>query len=102
TNEYVTVPGDWSSSLTNEETNAAYGYGTYHLQLVLPPSSNQMYGLRIPDVHTSSMIYINGELAGSSGYPDVTAENYTPERKPYQLTFTAETQTVDIVIHIAN
>ncbi len=98
----ITVPGDWSSAFTNDEETSTFGYGTYHLQLILPESSNGIYGLRMPNIHTSSNIYINGELVGSSGHLDVTAENYVPERKPFQFTFTSKTQTVDLVIHIAN
>lgn len=98
----IPVPNDWGSSLTNDESRSTYGYGTYHLQLVLPESRTQTYGLRVPDIHTSASLYINGQLVGESGRPSASPDEYEPERLPHTVTFTTETEYVDIVIHVAN
>lgn len=98
--ETIILPGNWNTSLNDDPST--YGFGTYHLQVDLPDTAEQLYGLRIPDIYTASGIYVDGDLLGGTGHPATSAEDHEPRRQPYTVTFVSDKQHVDIVIHVSN
>ncbi|WP_162805818.1 ATP-binding protein [Sporosarcina sp. PTS2304] len=63
---YIHTPGDWSEVL-NPENQSPYGYGSYHLRILVTPDQDQTYGIQVPSVRSSSALYINGLFSGRSG-----------------------------------
>ncbi|MHC8514775.1 ATP-binding response regulator [Sporosarcina sp. ITBMC105] len=66
TERYIQTPGDWSEVL-NPGDHSPYGYGSYHLRILVNPDQNQTYGMQVPSIRSSSALYINGLFSGKSG-----------------------------------
>lgn len=58
----------WNEAINNGK-KTAFGYGSYRLRILVDKNEKQSYSILISGVRTSSEIYINGELLGSSGSP---------------------------------
>ncbi len=93
----IQVPGEWTLE------GGSYGYGTYRLQVLLPPQDRSIYSLKLRSVIQSSALYINGKLLGQSGKPAASRHNYEPYNNPYTVTFSAEgAERLDIALQVAN
>ncbi|MGI2294960.1 ATP-binding protein [Paenibacillus sp. GXUN7292] len=99
---YIKVPSGWNSSLS-EQQPTPFGYGSYRLQLLVDPAKEQNYSIRIPSVRSSSELYVNGRLLGSSGKPAEHSSEYIAHNIPYTVTFNTEgKESVEIIIQAAN
>lgn len=97
---YMMVPGYWKH--TGEDGSLhSKGAATYRLKVKLKPSTS-IYGLRISNIRMASEIYVNGNKVGGSGEPALSRSQYTYENKPYNVFFSVEGDTADILIHAAN
>ncbi|WP_339316939.1 ATP-binding protein [Paenibacillus sp. FSL R10-2734] len=101
TKKYIQVPGQWNDAFIDGE-KSANGYGSYRLRVLVDKNEKQSYGILISGVRTSSKIYINGELLGSSGSPTSNKEDYIARVIPYSISFTTDKSEIEIVIHAAN
>ncbi len=101
TKKYIQVPGQWSDAFSHGE-KPAYGYGSYRLRVLIDKNAKQSYGILISGIQTSSEIYINGELLGSSGSPAANKEDYIARVLPYSVSFTTDKSEIEIVIHTAS
>ncbi len=101
--EYITVPGDWNDHLhTPDENEDAFGYGSYHLRILVDPTDETTYSIRVPSVRSASELYVNENLLAHSGTVGETKEAYVAENLPYSSYFTAEDGVIDIVFHVTN
>ncbi|MFC3342642.1 ATP-binding protein [Paenibacillus abyssi] len=101
--EYIDVPSQWSVPLLSDTHWERHGYATYRVQLRLPEhDGTTVYGLKMTNLRTSSKLYVNGELLGSSGSPATTKGDAIPRNKPYTVYFQASTGEADIVVQMAN
>ncbi|WP_235847646.1 response regulator [Paenibacillus tuaregi] len=92
------VPGIWDH-VTG--TGSSIGFGTYRLTVLLDPSE-QMYGIRVPNIQTASRLYVNGQELGVMGRPSVTKEESKARNVPYSVFFRSDKPEVEILIHVSN
>jgi len=97
---YVPVPRAWTS-LPQQEDYPRYGFATYRLTLLLPEERTS-YMLKINNIRTSSIVYVNSEALGGSGVPGASKLHTTPQNKPYTVSFTTRDSKADLLIHTAN
>jgi len=99
---YIYVPGGWNTYLQSEN-DTPFGYGTYHLRVLVDPSSESTYSIRIPSIRSASALYVNGQLLSESGKLGESKENYVAENIPSSATFTAdESGVIEVIIQAAN
>lgn len=97
---FIPVPGQWDSLVSGN--NSPYGYGSYRLSIKVDPDSELTYGIRVPNVATSSELYVNGRLLAKNGKPANNKQEYTSRSTPYTAIFKADTDEIDIVVYAAN
>lgn len=104
----VDVPGVWNDSLN---TPSGKGYGTYQVDIKLPPVSDYSeYGIYLKRIKTSYRLYVNETLIGRNGEPGITPEStrhvYEPRiwRFPASLNeeVSASGLTVRVTLQVAN
>jgi two-component system sensor histidine kinase ChiS len=99
--EFIQVPGQWNSFFPKEKSSH-YGYGTYRLKVLVNPSDDQLYSMRLPSIFSSSAVFVNGHLVGKKGQPASTIDHYKNSTLPYSVSFSSDEPELDIVIHAAN
>lgn len=100
-NFYIKVPNRWMSKKT-EGIISDQGIGTYRLT-VKTNNSIYMYGLKTTNIRSASKIYINGKEVGKSGNPaESIRDGYVGNVVPVVAFFPSESNTLDIVIQVAN
>lgn len=96
---YVEVPSWWVES----NRDMSVQYGTYRLRIVLSEDDrNRPLALDMPDVYCSYVLWIDGERVGENGLTGPTKETSRPQWRPQTYAFEPESDTVELVIQIAN
>lgn len=98
--DFIQVPGFWRKNAEAGKDHSK-GAATYRLKIRLKPSS-AMYGLRISNIRMASAVYVNGEQVGASGVPALTKSGYTYVNKPYNVFFSVQGDSAEILIHAAD
>jgi len=94
----IYVPGRW-----NEQLGSDLGYGSYQLQIQLNRNDTKTYAIYLPSIQSASRVYVNGELAGSSGTPAAVKHDYEPYNIPYIVEAKGdENGVIDIIVEAAN
>ena len=96
---FLTVPGSWMNVIPLNENFNRYGVATYRL-LVKNVPTNKTINLYSKKQGQSIQIFINGILKYSNGSFD--PDTYSHQNKPIHFPFDTITDTVEIVIHVAN
>src|SRR5699024_10766522 len=52
----IDVPGDWSREL-NPDDSSPYGYGSYHLRILVDAEKDTTFSIRVPSVRSASVLY---------------------------------------------
>ncbi|WP_339239537.1 ATP-binding protein [Paenibacillus sp. FSL R5-0517] len=91
---FIQVPGSWSKQMDT------LGVATYRLRLLIDDDS-VIYGMKTAAILISNRLIVNGQVVGSSGYPD-HKDDYWALNKPYVSYFTLKPGWNDIVIEVAN
>ncbi|MDF2669087.1 MAG: hypothetical protein K0R67_1393 [Paenibacillus sp.] len=99
--KFIQVPGNWDTSLS-ADNEPPVEYGSFRLKVLVENDAKPIYGIRIPNIQHSSVLFVNGSRLGQSGQPAEFKEQYTAQNTPYDVSFTAEQGQIDIVIHVAN
>lgn len=99
----IQVPGDWSAVL-NPEDKSPYGYGSYHLRILVDPKEEVNFSIRISSVRSASALYANGYLVGSSGEVGKSSEESTGFNIPYSSTSIRadESGVIDVILQVSN
>lgn len=98
----IRVPGGWDALLA-PGSGTPYGYGSYHLRILVRPESDLTYSIYVPSVRSASALYVNGKLLAKSGRVDTEAKQYEPRNVPYVASFRAgEDGIIDLVVQAAN
>lgn len=97
---YIQVPSSWRSAFS-DEGDRSYLYGTYRLRIVLNEEQRQSFGLRIENIRSASSVFINGQYLSGSGHPSELASEFKSANDPYSVSFTPDSNIVDITIHVA-
>jgi len=78
-------------------------FGTYRLKILLPPSAKRKeLAIEVPHFFSSYALYENGKLLGKNGEPGKTKETTLPAWRPDLYTFVSESDTLDLVLQVAN
>lgn len=64
---YINVPGNWTNFTKASLGESHLGHCTYGLKLLLP--KNRIWSIKLPPIHSSYKLYIDGELKSSAGVP---------------------------------
>lgn len=98
--DFITVPSVWKESTKPSNT---YGYGTYHLRIIVDSDKLETYALYFKKFGSAISIYVNGAHVASQGEVGKTKEQYTPSVKPLQTSFTvAPRDEIDLFIQVTN
>ncbi|MFC7151096.1 ATP-binding protein [Cohnella cellulosilytica] len=98
----IRVPGNWTFE-DRPFGNLRFGYGTYRLKILVPADPGRAYGVRISSVHSSSAVYLDGQLLGQSGQPAANKAEYEPRDTPYTAFFAAsDNGEIELVVQAAN
>ncbi len=97
----VLVPGQWTEYQVNGQPLPGYGCATFRL-LTQVNKINQLYGLKLGDVGTAYRIWANGQKVISNGTVGCTRETTTPRNERHVAFFTANQNTIELVIQVSN
>lgn len=96
--EAIQVPHGWENNL-----GSPFGYGTYRLQVRVQPEDDRNFKLYVPNIRTSSEIYVNGQKVAETGRLAETEAAYVADIMPKTVTFKADEEgNIDVVIQAAN
>ncbi|MGE7113877.1 hypothetical protein [Lysinibacillus sp. NPDC047702] len=99
---YIHVPNGWDSSL-QEGKVTPYGYGSYRLKILVNPSDNSTYSIRVPSVRSSSELYVNGRQLSKSGRIGENADTTIAKNIPYSTSFEVNSLSeIEIIVQVAN
>lgn len=99
---YIHVPNGWDSSLQKGEVTP-YGYGSYRLKILVNPSDNSTYSIRVPSVRSSSEIYVNGRQLSKSGEIGKNADTTIAKNIPYSASFEVNGHSeIEMIVQVAN
>lgn len=93
----IQVPGDWSS--VENGNLPLHSSGTYRLILLLP--EDDIYSIRVGDVHSSFHLIVNGKLLGNAGHVGSSASDTVASLSPDVFFFEGKPVT-EILIEVAN
>jgi len=96
----LNVPGDWRESY-DFGPNYTEGFGTYRLKIT-GLTEGEIYGLKIPTVHSAYRVYIGGVLFGGFGKIGRTRDEMTPKVGGQILFFTSETTEITLLFEVSN
>lgn len=101
--QYINVPGDWSATL-NPDDHSPYGYGSYHLRILVNTEKDTTFSMRVPSVRSASALYANGLLVGESGEVGENDEQSRAFNVPYSSKSIRadENGVIDIVLQVTN
>jgi|SRR5690625_442276 len=101
--QYIEVPGDWSTAL-NPDDSSPYGYGSYHLRILVNAEKDTTFTIRVPSVRSASALYVNGLLVGKSGDVGKSKEDSSAWNVPYtsKSIRADETGVLDIELQVTN
>lgn len=99
----ISVPGDWSETL-NPDNDSSYGFGTYHLRILVDSEIETTYQLQVPSVRSASALYANGLLVGESGKVGEDAHQEDAFNVPYLSTsiYADESGVIDVFLQSSN
>jgi signal transduction histidine kinase len=95
----IKVPQNWRSN-NLENPNSALGQGTYHLKIILPEKSKDIY-LRIKAPKYSYNLYINNEKMIVSGNPSDSIEEFKFSFKTFLIALPPEKE-IDLTFQVSN
>ncbi len=99
---FAVVPDFWNNYITNSRfTHAGFGYATYRLKVLCPPSSSQL-SLRFLTIQGAYNLFINGEKVLTVGKPDTIESRALTQLKPVIVDVKPLNNVLDIVLQISN
>lgn len=96
---FVAVPGNWDAASNDDKP---LNYGTYRVKILLPDHDDRLYGLRIRDISSAASIFLDGTLLTKVGQPTESASQYQSKLGTYKALFPADSNEIDMTIHVAN
>ncbi|NVJ84818.1 MAG: adenylate/guanylate cyclase domain-containing protein [Algoriphagus sp.] len=98
--QWIQSPGNWDEV---SEFNSDYseGYGTYRLT-IKGLATDQIYGLKIPTIHSASQIWIDGKKRSSFGKLGQEKSEEQPQIGGQLLFFNPQSSEVEILIEVSN
>lgn len=98
--EYITLPRAWNKFMVNGKELSGNGYGTYRLTLL--NAEDRIYGIKLPRIFTSYILWANGELIASAGRLGTSRSDMTPQYLPQVAYFMPTDNQIELIIQVAN
>ncbi|MCE7996407.1 MAG: response regulator [Roseivirga sp.] len=96
-------PDTWNEKIINGDSLTANGYATYRFRIILPADAvDTKLGFYVQDMYSAYKLFINGREAASNGVVAERKEEYIPYWLPGTSTFIAPSDTLTVVLQIAN
>lgn len=101
--DQIAVPGNWFNFNPDKSSmHAAYGHGSYALQLKLP-QPHTAYALKLPNIHSSYEMFINGTSVGTCGVPSAVKERSVPSSQTRVVSFISDSNAQAVLVfHVSN
>lgn len=96
--DYISFPSTWNH--LSQSARPGQGYATFHLQVLV--KSPQSFTLELPHCYSNYTLWINGVPLASNGVVGQSKETSVPQWLPQTTSFTAEKDTLHLVLHISN
>ena len=101
TPSYIAVPGSWNEFVMDGRKLPDKGYATYVLR-ILTSESGQVRALSVPEASRAYKLWVNGKPVGANGIVADSRDRYNPQSKPEIVPFPIESDTIEIVVQVAN
>ncbi|MEO3947601.1 ATP-binding protein [Gorillibacterium sp. CAU 1737] len=97
----IPVPGDWKST-TETAPSTSYGFGTYHLRILVDPLK-QPVSLWIKQILTAASVEVNGEQVAQRGTVSADRQGYRPNTASLKAVYFSQGSTeLDVWIQVSN
>lgn len=96
-------PDTWNEKVVNGDSLTTKGYATYRFHIILPTDAvDTELGFYVQDMYSAYRLFVNGREVTSNGIVAEQEEDYMPYWLPQAPTFIASSDTVTVVLQIAN
>jgi signal transduction histidine kinase len=99
---YGNVPSYWTDYPQESVKTRRLGYATYRLTVLLPMGNKSPLGIDMPVFDSSYDLFLNGKYLGGNGVPGKSESETTPEYKRNFFRFIPDSDTLKIIINVAN
>lgn len=99
--DFFKVPNLFSTTVTNNKL-PKFGYGTMRLVVKMKANDNRLYGIKTQHMLSASKIWINGQLAASSGVVGKDAKSSSESFEPQIAFFKNDNSDVELVVQMSN
>jgi signal transduction histidine kinase len=96
------VPSYWTDYPQESVKTEKSGFATYRLTILLPSGIKSPLAFDMPVFDSSYEIFVNGRYLGNNGTPGKTEKETTPEYKRNFYRVLPDTDTLKIIINVAN
>ena len=97
----IRVPGVWDASFDDAREEAPIDYGVYRLRILLDDDLQAPLAIRVRDVKSSSVLYVNGRAAGGAGRPATSPDRYEAANVPYTAIAEPERGSIELTLRVA-
>jgi signal transduction histidine kinase/CheY-like chemotaxis protein len=99
---YTHFPHIWSELNTDTDTSYSnFGFASYRLRIYYPHKS-EILAIKAYDTYSSFRLFLNGEVIAENGVVATSKGAYEPYWLPQIKSFINETDTIELVLQIAN
>jgi signal transduction histidine kinase len=98
---YQTLPGSWNGWEHQGKKLQGEGIATFHLR-ILPPGGIDLLALRIADIHSAYILWINGQKVAAQGRVSDRAETETESPAVDLPVFRVNGTPLDLVLQVSN
>ncbi|OEF97577.1 hypothetical protein BHF68_04400 [Desulfuribacillus alkaliarsenatis] len=99
--DWISIPADWTTHQHEGVALPSKGYATLRLTITVD-DLEQVYGLKFRYFASAMNLWINGNLAHSSGLVAESADDYIGRYIPAEVFFITDTHEIDIIVQVAN
>ncbi|KTD87475.1 ATP-binding protein [Paenibacillus etheri] len=97
------VPGNWTAKFNPTDQEKAYGYGTYHLRILLDQPLSEPLSFWFQSVYTASEVEINGTVLSRFGKLSEEKEGHVSVAKSFLISYVPTDQNqMDLFVRASN
>jgi sensor histidine kinase YesM len=97
------VPGNWNAIFKPDGQKKAYGYGTYHLRILLDQPLSEPLSFWFQSIYTASEVEINGTVLSRFGVLSEEKEGHLSVAKSFLFSYTPTDQhQLDLFVRASN
>ncbi|CAH1195261.1 Sensor histidine kinase RcsC [Paenibacillus plantiphilus] len=96
------VPGYWDA-VDDPAMKESYGYGTYHVRILLDRPMSEPLGIWFQAIYTASQVEINGKVLAGFGVLAEEREGHVSETRSFQVSYEQEDQLeLNLFVRVSN